>query len=94
MSHQDSKSEEKIVVNHESLRQAVNSLFTRKAIRGVKARKGSQWVPRLLFVVALFWAWERGEGLKERFRAARKVGAKLFGWLPAPGKSYQGFMKQ
>jgi hypothetical protein len=94
MSHQDRKSEERIVVNHESVKQAVNSLFTAKAFQGVKARKGSKWTPRMLVVVALLWAWSKADGLKERFQEARKLAAKIFRWLPEPGKSYQGFMKQ
>jgi hypothetical protein len=94
MSHQDRKSKQRIVVNHESIKQAVNSLFTARAFRGVKARKGSRWTPRMLVVVALFWAWSKADGLKERFREARKLAAKIFRWLPEPGKSYQGFIKQ
>ena len=94
MSHQDRKSEERIVVNHESLKQAIDSLFTAKAFRGLKVRKGSKWTARMLVAVALFWAWSRAEGLKERFHVARKVGAKMFRWLRAPGESYNGFMKQ
>jgi len=94
MSHQDRKSEERIVVNHESIKQAVNSLFTAKVFQGVKARKGSRWTPRMLVVVALFWAWSRADGLKERFQAARKVAAKIFRWLPDPGETYNGFLKQ
>jgi IS4 transposase len=94
MSHQDRKSGERIVVNHESLKQAVNSLFTAKAFQGVKARKGSKWTPRMLVVVALFWAWSNVEGLKDRFKQARKVAGKIFRWLPAPGETYNGFMKQ
>jgi hypothetical protein len=94
MSHQDGKSREEIVVNHESIKQAVNSLFAAKAFQGVKARKGAKWTPRMLVVVALLWAWSKADGLKERFHEARKVAAKLFRWLPKPGKTYQGFMKQ
>jgi len=94
MSHQDRKSEEKIVVNHESIKQAVNSLFTGEVFRGVKARKGCKWTPRLLVTVALFWAWSKAEGLKERFQEARKVAGKIFRWLPDPGETYHGFLKQ
>lgn len=94
MSHQDRKSKERIVVNHESIKQAVNSLFTAKAFQRVKARKGSKWTPRMLVVVALFWAWSKADGLKERFQQARKVAAKIFRWLPDPGETYHGFLKQ
>jgi hypothetical protein len=94
MSHQDRRSKEEIVVNHESLKQAVNSLFTAEVFRGVKARKGCKWTPRMLVVVALFWAWSKADGLKERFQEARKLAAKIFRWLPGPGETYHGFMKQ
>lgn len=95
MSHQDRKFREPIVVNHEAIRQAVNSLFAAKVFRGLrKARKGAMWTPRMLVVVALCWAWSAAEGLNERFEEARKVAAKLFRWLPKPGKTYHGFLKQ
>jgi hypothetical protein len=99
MSHQDRMSEERIVVNHESIKQAVDSLFTAKVFQGVKAgevklRKGSKWTARMLVMVALFWAWSLADGLKERFQQARKVVVKIFRWLPEPGKTYNGFMKQ
>ncbi|MHC4510838.1 MAG: IS4 family transposase [Planctomycetota bacterium] len=94
MSHQDRKSKGQIVVNHESIKQAVNSLFAARAFRGVKVRKGAKWTPRMMVVVALFWAWSKADGLKERFKEGRKVAAKIFRWLPDPGKTYNGFMKQ
>ena len=95
MSHQDSrKSRERSVVNHESLKQAINSLLSARVFQGVKARKGSKWTPRMLAVVALFWAWSNADGLKERFKQARDLAAKIFRWLPDPGGTYQGFMKQ
>ncbi len=94
MSHQDRKSKEQIVVNHESIKQAVNSLFTAKVFQGVKARKGSRWTGRMLVVVALFWSWSNVDELKGRFRQARKVAAKIFRWLPDPGETYNGFLKQ
>jgi len=94
MSHQDRKSREEIVVNHESLKQAVNLLFSTEAWQGVKARKGSKWTLRMLVTVALFWAWSKADGLKDRFQEARKLVVKIFRWLPPPGKTYQGFMKQ
>lgn len=94
MSHQDGNSEQRIVVNHEAIWQAINSLFTAKAFRQVKVRQGSKWTARMLVVVALLWAWSKADGLKARFHEARKVAAKLFRWLPKPGKTYNGFMKQ
>jgi hypothetical protein len=96
MSHQDRKSKDEIVVNREAIKQAVNSLFTGEVFRGLKwkARKGCKWTPRMLVMVALCWAWSKADGLKERFREARKVAGKIFPWLPGPGETYHGFLKQ
>ena len=96
MSHQDRKSTEQIVVNHESLRQAIDGLWAADAFRGTqrKVRKGSKWTLRMLATVALFWAWSKADGLKERFQEARKVAAKIFRWLCDPGETYHGFLKQ
>jgi hypothetical protein len=94
MSHQDRKSKTRIVVNHESLEQAVNELFTTKAFRQVKTRRGSKWTGRMLVTVALFWAWSGCTGLKERFQQAAKVAGKILRWLPDAGRTYQGFVKQ
>ena len=94
MSHQDRKSKTRIVVNHESLKQAVNELFTTKTFRRVQARKGSKWTARMLVTVTLFWAWSGCTGLKERFQQAAKVAGKILRWLPDPGRTYQGFIKQ
>ncbi len=88
------RSKTRIVVNHESLEQAVNELFTTKAFRQVKARRGSKWTARMLVTVALFWAWSGGTGLKERFQQAAKLAGKILRWLPDPGQTYQGFIKQ
>ena len=57
MSHQDRKSKTRIVVNHESLKQAVSELFATETFRQIKARRGSRWTARMLVTVALFWAW-------------------------------------
>jgi hypothetical protein len=94
MSHQDRKSKTGIVVNHKSLEQAVNELFTTKAFRQIKARKGSKWTARMLVTAALFWAWSGYAGLKERFVQAARLAGKILRWLPDPGQSYQGFLKQ
>ena len=94
MSHQDRKSKECIVVNHKSLRQAVDVLFPAKVFRGIKMRRGSRWSARMLAVVALLWAWSGLPTLGERFIDACKVVRKAFRWLAGPGETYQGFVKQ
>ena len=93
MSHQDRKSEERIVVNHASLKQAINVLFPGKAFRGITVRCGSKWSGRMLAVVALFWACSGLATLGQRFTDACKVARKAFRWLSS-GETYQGFMKQ
>jgi hypothetical protein len=94
MSHQDKKSKECIVVHHKSLRQAVDILFSAKVFGKLRARRGSRWTARMLAVVALFWAWSGLENLEDRFVEARKLAEKIFRWLPSPGTTYQGFVKQ
>jgi len=94
MPHQDRKSKERIVVNHQSLKQAVNVLLSAKVFQKLKARRGSKWAPRMLVVVALFWAWSGLENLGDRFIEARRLAGKIFRWLPALGETYQGFLKQ
>lgn len=94
MPHQDRKSKTRIVVNQESLKQAVDKLFTTKTFRQVKARRGSKWTARMLVTVALFWAWSGYAGLKERFQQAATLAGKILRWLPDPGETYQGFVKQ
>ena len=94
MSHQDRKSKGPIVVNHESLKQAINELFAEKAFRKIKTHGSGKWTSRMLVTVALFWAWSELTGLKERFTEAVRLVGKIFRWLPGPGKTYQGFTKQ
>jgi hypothetical protein len=76
------------------LEQAVNERFTTKAFRQVQARKGGKWTARMLMTVALFWAWSGCAGLKERLVQAAKLAGKILRWLPDPGQTYQGFLKQ
>ena len=47
----------------------------------------------MLAVAALLWATSGLTNLKDRFEQARKIVGKVFRWQPAPGATYQGFMK-
>ena len=94
MSHQDRKFKESIVVNHKTIRQAIDVLFPAKVFRGFKMRLGSRWNARMLAVVALLWVCSGLPTLGERFIDACKVVRKAFRWLAGPGDTYQGFMKQ
>jgi hypothetical protein len=93
MSHQDRKSKERIVVNHQSIKQAADALLPTRAFRGIKMRRGSKWHARMLAVVALLWAWSGVPTLVERFFDACKVARKAYRWLTT-GETYQGFIKQ
>jgi hypothetical protein len=56
-------------------------------------RPEATWKPRLLAATALGWATSELSTLHERFVQARKIITKVFRWHPAPGGSYQGFLK-
>ena len=47
----------------------------------------------MLAAAAVLWATSELSTLHERFAQARKIITKVFRWHPAPGVSYQGFMK-
>jgi hypothetical protein len=91
MSHQNRTS--RIVVNHETIKQAVDWLLPPAIFAGMKARSNASWKPRMLVVTALLWATSGLSSLVERFEQARKIVHKIFRWQLAPGTTYQGFMK-
>lgn len=89
MSHQD----EKIIVNHQTIKQVVNCLLPVSLFAGVRVRKGATWKRRMLAATALLWATSHPQTLGERFVLGRKIVKKVFRGNPSPGESYQGFMK-
>lgn len=91
MSHQDRMSE--FSTNLESIRQVANEFLPPGRFAGFKTRGGATWRPRMLALAALLWATGAGETLVARFQLARKIVARLFAWRPAPGNTYQGFLK-
>jgi len=91
MSHQDEMPD--IVVNHQTIKQAVDWLLPSALFAGMHARGNASWKPRMLAVAAILWATSGFANLKERFDHARKVVGKIFRWQPSPGTTYQGFMK-
>ena len=91
MSQQDRMSN--IVVNHQTIKQVVDWLLAPALFAGMKARSNASWKPRMLAVAAVLWAISDFTNLKDRFEQARKIVDKIFRWQPAPGATYQGFMK-
>ena len=92
MSHQDRTTE--IVVNHESVKQAVDELLPPKLFRKIETRDNSKWKPRMLAAAALFVVTGGQSTLTSAFELARKIVMKIFRWHDEPGKTYQGFAKQ
>lgn len=82
-----------IIVNHQSIKQAVDWLLPSALFAGMKVRSHATWRPRMLAVAALLWATLGLPNLKDRFEVARKIVGKVFRWQPKPGATYQGFMK-
>ena len=93
MSHQDRKSPQQIVVNHQVLGEVIGWLLPPALFVGMKVRQGSKWKTRMLAAAALFWASSDQFTLGDRFHDARKIIKKVFHWQPAPGATYQGFLK-
>ena len=91
MSHQDRTLD--IVINHKTIKQAVDWLLPPMLFVRMKVRKGATWSARMLAAAALLWATSDRPTLQGRFEHARKIVKKVFRWMPAPGATYQGFMK-
>jgi len=82
-----------IVVNHQTLKQALDWLLVPALFAGMKVRGNASWKPRMLAVAALLWATSGHTNLTTRFEQARKIVKKVFRWQPPPGATYQGFLK-
>jgi len=93
MSHQDRKSQQQIVVNHQVLREVIAWLLPPALFVGMHVRQGSRWKPRMLAAAALFWATSDHTTLTDRFGHTRKIIKRIFRGQPEPGKTYRGFMK-
>ena len=87
MSHQDRKSPQQIVVNHESLQEVVSWLLKPALFAGMHVRAGSTWKPRMLAAMALFWAISDLTTLGDRFEHTRKIIKRIFRRQPAPGRT-------
>src|SRR3977135_3920312 len=91
MSHQDPPMP--LVINHQTLKQVMDWLLAPAVFASLPGRKDATWKPRLLAATALVWATSELSTLHDRFAQARKLITKVFRWHPAPGRSYQGFLK-
>jgi hypothetical protein len=91
MSHQDQPCP--VVINHQTIKQVIDWLLAPAVFTSLPGRKVARWKPRMLAAAAVLWATSGLDTLHERFTQARKIIAKVFRWQPAPGESYQGFLK-
>ena len=91
MSHQDQPFP--LVINPQTIKQVIDWLLTPTVFAPLPGRKVATWKPRMLAAAALLWATSELSTLQDRFAQARKIIAKVFRWQPAPGGSYQGFLK-
>jgi Transposase DDE domain len=91
MSHQDRPCP--LVINHQTIKQVLDWLLTPRVFADLRGSRRATWKPRLLAAAALLWATSERSTLRDRFAQARKIVRKVFRWQPAPGLSYQGFLK-
>ena len=91
MSHQDRPFP--LVINHQTMKQVIDWLLAPAVFAGLPGRRWATWKPRMLAAAAVLWATSELSTLHERFAQARKIITKVFRWRPAPGVSYQGFVK-
>ena len=91
MSHQDRPFP--LVINHQTLKQVIDWLLAPAVFAHLPGGSQATWKPRMLAAAALLWATSELSTLHERFAQARKIITKVFRWQPAPGVSYQGFVK-
>jgi len=93
MSHQDGKSQQKIIANYESLQEAIAWLLPPAVFANMPVRKGSKWKPRLLAIAALLWAFSDHTTLTGRFIQTSNIIKRMFCGQQETGSSYRGFMK-
>jgi hypothetical protein len=91
MSHQEQPLS--LVINHHTIKQAIDWLLAPSVFASLPGRRQATWKPRMLAATAVLWATAELSTLHERFAQARKIIEKVFRWQPAPGGSYQGFVK-
>jgi len=91
MSHQDRPLP--LVINHQTIKQVIDWLLAPAVFASLPGGSQATWKPRMLAAAAMPWATSELNTLHERFAQARKIIKTVFRWQPAPGGSYQGFMK-
>jgi DDE family transposase len=91
MSHQDQPCP--LVINHHTIKQVIDWLLAPAVFASLTGGSQARWKPRMLAAAAVLWATSELSTLHARFVQARKIITKVFRWCPAPGVSYQGFMK-
>ena len=82
-----------LVINHHTIKQVIDWLLAPAVFAGLAGGSQATWKPRMVAAAAVLWATSELSTLHERLAQARKILTKVFRWCPAPGVSYQGFMK-
>ncbi len=82
-----------IIVNHQTLRDALNWAMPASSFGMCRVGVNTFWKARMLVFAAVLWVWSDENTLGKRFTAARKLVIKMFPWQEKPGTSYQGFIK-
>jgi hypothetical protein len=90
MSHHDQSCP--LVINHQTLKQVLDWVLGPAVFAGLRGRGRATWKPRMV-AAALLWKTSDLPTLRDRFVQARQIIRKVFRWHPAPGGSYQGFVK-
>ncbi len=81
------------IVNHQTLRDALNWAMPASSFGMCRVGVNTFWKARMLVFAAVLWVWSDDSTLAKRFTAARKLVIKMFPWQEKPGTSYQGFIK-
>ena len=91
MSHQDRPVP--LGINHQTMKQVIDWLLAPAVFAHLPGGSQATWKPRMLAAAAVLWATSELSTWHERFAQARKIITKVFRGQPAPGVSYQGFVK-
>ncbi len=92
MSHQD-RDRVAVPMNHQLLRQALQSLLAPGIFGRLTFRCHCSWTPTSLVAMVLLWVWSEETALTDRFHSARKITKTTLALQHELAASYQAFVK-